>query len=213
MLQLFVRLVISMAVVMAVMGLAARFLRRRQGMGPLPRATQAPRRGRQGQGGAIASGAGQSGQGGLDQVGTVEDGLAGAGQGTASSSSSRPRFWDGGWSRRNRPAPLIEVPFRRSLAKGSCLAVVEAGGKRFLVGVTEQSVTLLADLPGQPEASVPAPTVDLAATATEEVAAAPDGAQQEAGRMPTSPESATDQRSDSAWKLAIDSLRERTVRR
>jgi len=49
--------------------------------------------------------------------------------------------------------PPVEVLFRRSLAKGANLTLVKAGGKQYLLGVTEQSVNLLTELTPTPEHS------------------------------------------------------------
>jgi flagellar protein FliO/FliZ len=181
MIELLLRVVISMAVVMGVMGLAARLLRRRQGFGPPPRAGA-------GQGGHATTGAGTTGTG--------MKGLAG-----------RAR------ARRARPEPLIDVLYRRSLAKGAWVTLVDSGGKRLLIGVTEQSVNLLAELP-------PGPGTPGAGHASAS-GVAEDGAPAEeeeiwlkTGRMPVSSQDAgSAERPDNAWKLALDSLRERTVRR
>ncbi|HET9061151.1 MAG TPA: flagellar biosynthetic protein FliO [Acidimicrobiales bacterium] len=103
-----------------------------------------------------------------------------------------------GAGRKSPRRPKQEAPFdivyRKPLGKGACVALVEAPGRRLLIGVTEQSVTLLGELPSQ---RVP----DLSAVAEEPIGdagmAALDGAD----------------RPDTAWKLVLDSLRERTVRR
>jgi flagellar protein FliO/FliZ len=96
--------------------------------------------------------------------------------------------------RRPRQEAPFDIVYRKPLGKGACVALVEAPGRRILLGVTEQSVTLLAELPSQ---RVP----DLSAVAEE-----PTG---DAG-MATLDGS---DRPDNAWKLVLDSLRERTVRR
>ncbi len=115
MITLLLRLVISMAVVMAVMALAAGFVRRRQGTMPVSR--------------RLPGAAGRPNAGG---------GGRGAGMGA---------LFGGARSRPPRPEPEVDVVFRRPLAKGAWVTLVEASGHRFLVGVTEQSVTLLAALP------------------------------------------------------------------
>jgi len=165
MFELLVRLVISMAVVMGVMALAARFIRRRQGFGPFPRAAAGPRRA--------------------------------------------------------RPEAPVDVVYRRALAKGAWVTLVESGGKRFLVGVTEQSVNLLAELPsGDAAAGTEEPVVDFAAEAGRRpLAAVGAGNRAEdewsrAGMMPASlPGLADEAGPGNAWKLTLGSLRERTVRR
>jgi len=157
-----------MAVVMAVMGLAARLVRRRQGAGPLLPARQTSAAGR----------------------------------------GSRP---DRARSRKPRPAAPVEVIYRRPLSKGAAVSVVEATGRTFLLGVTEHSVTLLAELAGPAEAGATA-VPEQGAVGTVHLG---DGDEwQQAGRMPVregGPAGA--ETSDNAWKLTLDSLRERTVRR
>jgi hypothetical protein len=164
---------------MAVMALAAKFVRRRQGLGPMPRAL--PRSSGRGTGGS-GRGAGAAGPGNLR-----------------------------GGNRRARPEAPLDVVYRRSLAKGAWVTLVEAAGKRFLVGVTEQSVTLLAELPGAevPGAEVPAPGPPPGSV----VIVDDEQDWSRAGRMPASSGGSGDGSPDNAWKLALDSLRERTVRR
>jgi flagellar biogenesis protein FliO len=96
--------------------------------------------------------------------------------------------------RRAKQEAPFEVVYRKPLGKGACVALVEMPGRRLLLGVTEQSVTFLGELPSR---GVP----DLSAAAEE-----PTG---DAG-MATLDGS---DRPDNAWKLVLDSLRERTVRR
>jgi hypothetical protein len=139
--------------------------------------------------------------------------------------------------------------YRRALSKGAAVAVIEATGKQFLLGITEQSITLLTELPGAagptpldaevatttsvtPATSVAAassttaPNSDPAPAAGTRSGTRDGGAQvsdleiwdefddwQQADRMPaSSPDAATLERQN-AWKLTLDSLRERTIRR
>ena len=113
--ELLVRLVVSMGAVMAVMGLAARFVRRRQGSGPLLAGRRAP----------ATAPAGRPGR-------------------------ARPR--------RSRPVAPLEILYRRPLSKGAAVSLVEAAGRTFLLGVTDHSVTVLAELPDGPAATGPAAT-------------------------------------------------------
>ncbi|MGH9107051.1 MAG: flagellar biosynthetic protein FliO, partial [Acidimicrobiales bacterium] len=149
-----------------------------------------------------------------------------------------------------RPAPPFSVVYRQPLAKGASVSLVEAGAKSLLLGVTEHTVTLLAELnpeapdelfpdelsPGELPLGEPAfgalahrrarlpteapPEAPALARATRNGArprATGAGSTDywlQAGRTPASPENiARAGRSDNAWKLALDSLRERTVRR
>jgi hypothetical protein len=189
MIELFLRLVISMAVVMGVMAIAARLLRRNQGSIAGP-----GRRGRRAMG--IGAGAG---------------GLLGSG---------RPR--------QARPVPPVEVVYRRSLARGASVTVVQAGGQTFLVGVTEQTVTMLAELSPLPGTGSPAgsqaPANGIPAnggaqrglgsgTGDQSPVGDFDEWQGTGGTPVLLTDAATTRRPDNAWKLALDSLRERTVRR
>lgn len=179
--ELLVRLVISMVAVMAVMGLAAHLVRRRQGAGPMLAARGGP-----------ASGPGKS---------------------VGRSRARKPRA----------VAPL-EVLYRRSLSKGASVSLVEATGRTFLLGVTDHTVTLLAELPGSaPTGAAPTPgqlTGQLTGQSTVGLETVPpvnltdEDEWQQTGRMPGCERGpAGAETSDNAWKLALDSLRERTLRR
>ena len=171
--ELLVRLVISMGAVMAVMGLAARLLRRRQGVGPLLPARRGP----------VAARAGHPGR-------------------------SR--------SRKPRAAAPLEVLYRRSLSKTAAVSLVEATGRTFLLGVTDHSVTLLAELrdPDAPGATVTPAHGRPAYGDAASVQLTDEDDWQQTGRMPGCDKvPAGADASDTAWKLALDSLRERTVRR
>ena len=222
MIELLVRLAISMAVVMAVMGLAARLVRRRQEAG-LGGGGFRGRRAGKGLGRGLGAGGAASGP---NTLGAKLGGVLGA---------PRPR--------RARPVPPVEVVYRRALAKGAAVAVVEATGKQFLLGVTEQSITLLAELSSPGNAapldahaaaptnvatptSGPAPSAGPAPTSGAQAGTRAGGAQvsdleiwdefddwQQADRMPASPPDAASSERQNAWKLTLDSLRERTIRR
>jgi len=174
-LELLVRLVISMAAVMAVMGLAARLVRRRQGTGPLLAGRRSPA--------------------------TGPDSRAGRARG-----------------RKPHPAAPIEVLYRRPLSKGAAVSLVEATGRTFLLGVTEQSVTLLAELRGPGAPGAAAALAQGAAGAVQlmgPVNLTDEDEWQQTGRMPVCERgpSGAETSENNAWKLALDSLRERTVRR
>ena len=161
-----------MGAVMAVMGLAARLVRRRQGAGPLLPARRA--------------GAGPANRPGRARA------------------------------RKPRAVPPLEVLYRRSLSKGAAISLVEAAGRTFLLGVTDHSVTLLAELPGPDAAGAPAYPGPWAIgqQAVPPVQLTDEDEWQQTGRMPGCERApAGAETSDNAWKLALDSLRERTVRR
>jgi len=191
--MLFVRLVISMAVVMGVMALAARLLRHRQG---LPSSKTAP---------------------GPTRAGTTAwpRGVAGP----TPTAKGIGRFFEGYNSRRTqrRETPL-EVTYRRPLGRGTWLGVIEASGKRWLIGVTEHSINMLAELPEEAQLDLSlddfAPGLAAPGRAPGPTIATPVDLDLEPGRMPGRLQSSADEESsEHAWKLAIDSLRERTVRR
>jgi flagellar biogenesis protein FliO len=171
--ELLVRLVISMVAVMAVMGIAARLVRRRQNAGPLFAA----------RGGSASGPANRSGR-------------------------SR--------ARKPRAVPPLEVLYRRPLSKGAAVSLVDAAGRTFLLGVTDHSVTLLAELPGPAAAGAPASPGQLAIgqQTVPPVNLTDEDEWQQTGRMPGCERGpAGAETSDNAWKLALDSLRERTVRK
>lgn len=169
MIEILLRLVISMAVVMGVMALAARFVRRRQGAAT-----------------------------GLAQPKRQQRRKGGLSGGIAGLLSPKPRS--------ARPSPSLQVLQRQALTKNTSVSLLEVDGKRLLVGVTEQSVTLLAQL-SAPAAS-PSPEVDLQADLVDLENLLGEG------RTPAPiARSEAPAAMENAWKLALDSLRERTVRR
>jgi flagellar biosynthetic protein FliO len=98
----------------------------------------------------------------------------------------------GKWGARRRTAP-VEVIARHGLSRGASLTVVRLGGRALVLGVTEHQVSLLtevdpAELTGPPSDGPP-----------EDSAAGPAGPGIGAGALP--------------WKVALEQLRERTVRR
>jgi flagellar biogenesis protein FliO len=62
---------------------------------------------------------------------------------------------------RRKPLADVEVLSRHGLSRGSSLAVVRAGGRLLLVGVTETSVTVLRELDEQPEELTPGRLQDV----------------------------------------------------
>ena len=92
----------------------------------------------------------------------------------------------------------IEVVARQQLSRGSALAVVRTGDRVLVLGVTDTSVTLLRD--GEAPAEIPAPDTGQHAGPNAE---------------PRSPRTAilgTGRRTP-PWMSAVETLRERTVRR
>jgi len=90
--------------------------------------------------------------------------------------------------RRSRPA--LEVIARHGLSRGSSVAVVRLGGRALVLGVTEHNVSLLTEV-DPAELDAPADADDaLAGSAGPGIGA---------GSLP--------------WKVALEQLRERTVRR
>jgi flagellar protein FliO/FliZ len=88
---------------------------------------------------------------------------------------------------RRRPVP-VEVLARHGLSRGAFVTVVRLGGRALVLGVTEHQVSLLTE-------------VDPAALELppDETPAEPTGPGIGAGALP--------------WKVALEQLRERTVRR
>ena len=120
------------------------------------------------------------------------------------------------------PAPRIDVVARRGLGKHAAVAIVRTGGRDLVVGITEQSVTLLreAQAPLSAQISIDLDDEDLsfAEADNEPVAvAAPTlganrvedlGSQRTA--LPNGGQFATPSQ---AWKAMLENLRERSVRR
>jgi flagellar protein FliO/FliZ len=93
----------------------------------------------------------------------------------------------GGLRRRHAP---VEVIARHGLSRGSSVAVVRLGDRALVLGVTEHQVSLLTEIDPAELAS----PLD-----SEDVAAGPAGPGIGAGALP--------------WKVALEQLREKTVRR
>jgi flagellar biogenesis protein FliO len=92
---------------------------------------------------------------------------------------------------RGAPSTSVEVLARRGLSRNSSVVVVRAGGRNLVLGVSDNNVTLLS------EADEAAVEQELA-----EVMPAPR----------TGPARGA-QGAGSAWKVLLDQMRERTVRR
>jgi flagellar protein FliO/FliZ len=95
-------------------------------------------------------------------------------------------------NRRNGPKPKIEVLARQAFGKGASIAIVRAGGKDLVVGVTDQRVTVLAE----------ADAKALADIDTESFEPEGQGTAAGGGVRPGQP-----------WRTMLEQLRERTVRR
>lgn len=181
MLQVFLRLAISMGIVMAVMGLAARYARRRQGF-----------------------------RGGRRANARKLTGAKAASKRPARPARTAMNFF--GRPRNVAGEPPAEVLHRLPLTKGTWAVVLAAGGKTLLVGVTEQRVELLAELPSALDNDLVLQPAAGNADSTPKDNWSPVSAIADPALItPTVPP--TEERSATAWKLAIDSLRERTVRR
>ena len=100
-------------------------------------------------------------------------------------------FAAGGRQRAGRPV-RIEVLARQSLGRRSSIALVRAGGRGLVLGVTDQHVTLLAETSADelvvPDPMIPEPPRTVAPLGDPLVAGPP-------------------------WRSFTDTLRERTVRR
>jgi flagellar protein FliO/FliZ len=96
----------------------------------------------------------------------------------------------GGGGRRRRRGPAeVEVLLRQPVGRRASISVVRAGNRALLLGITEHTITLLAE--DDPDVLVP-----LAPETPRTVSPAD-------GRASASP----------AWTAVVDALRDRTVRR
>jgi flagellar protein FliO/FliZ len=91
-----------------------------------------------------------------------------------------------GLRRRSNP---VEVIARHGLSRGASIAVVRLGGRALVIGVTEHQVSLLTEVD----------PAEFDAPPEEDITAGPAGPGIGAGSLP--------------WKIALEQLRERTVRR
>ncbi|MDQ1569154.1 MAG: flagellar protein FliO/FliZ [Actinomycetota bacterium] len=92
-----------------------------------------------------------------------------------------------------RTAP-VEVIARRGLSRGASLIVVRLGGRALVLGVTEQQVSVLAEI-DPAELDAPVDAIDEGSSDAGSTAGPGIGS----GSLP--------------WKVALEQLRERTVRR
>ena len=88
-----------------------------------------------------------------------------------------------------RRGNAVEVIARHGLSRGSSIAVVRFGGRALILGVTEHQVSLLSEVD----------PAELEAPPDDDNSAGPAGPGIGAGTLP--------------WKIALEQLRERTVRR
>lgn len=114
---------------------------------------------------------------------------------------------------RSRTVTPIDVSVVRQITRAASVAVVRVAGREMILGVTDHEVTLLHS--GiEPKAALEA-AADTAlgggsTTTTTSTPQTPDAARIAASGHPRRPEPATPL---SAWTDALESLRERTVRR
>jgi flagellar protein FliO/FliZ len=93
-----------------------------------------------------------------------------------------------GGAPRRRSVAMIEVLARQGLGKNASVAVVRAGGKALVLGITDAQINVLAEAD---PASLELDVTERQGTATPR----------------------SEDRSGSAWMAFVDTLRERTVRR
>ena len=100
--------------------------------------------------------------------------------------------------RGSRRRNAVEVIARHGLSRGSSIAVVRLGGRALVIGVTEHQVSLLTEIdPAELDAP---PDDELSSPGIPRIpGAGPAGPGIGAGALP--------------WKVALEQLRERTVRR
>ena len=92
-----------------------------------------------------------------------------------------------------RRTPAVEVIARHGLTRGASVTVVRLGKRALVLGVTEHQVSLLTEI--DPAELEP----EEAETGPDGITAGPAGPRIGAGALP--------------WKVALEQLRERTVRR
>jgi flagellar protein FliO/FliZ len=101
-----------------------------------------------------------------------------------------------GLRRRSNP---VEVIARHGLSRGSSIAVVRLGARALVIGVTEHQVSLLTEIDPAELDAPPEDELSSPGTPRTPGTAGPAGPGIGAGALP--------------WKVALEQLRERTVRR
>jgi flagellar protein FliO/FliZ len=101
-----------------------------------------------------------------------------------------------GLPRRGNP---VEVIARHGLSRGSSIAVVRLGARALVIGVTEHQVSLLTEIDPAEFDAPPEDELSSPGTPRTPGTAGPAGPGIGAGALP--------------WKVALEQLRERTVRR
>lgn len=103
------------------------------------------------------------------------------------------------WLKRRGPARIrgIQVESRTGLSRGSVVAILGIDGRRYLVGATDQNVTLLAELPAA-----------AAATPIAGGSAAPQSTEE-----PTRPRSHRAAPSEEPWTGLVQTLQHWTLRK
>jgi flagellar protein FliO/FliZ len=113
----------------------------------------------------------------------------------------------GGGKRGGNPRRYdVDILARRALTKGASVAVVRAGGKTLVLGVTEQHITLLAE----PQRALDVATNELDSDLEIDLR---DPRSDEDAHWTGLPIAVGAGRSGTPWMMALDRLRERTVRR
>lgn len=109
-------------------------------------------------------------------------------------------------ARRNAGARhSVDVLARRVLTRNASVAVVRAGGKTLILGVTDQQVTMLT------EADIP---LDIGNAHSDKTHVDGEPVVYEEAQWTELPQAVgVSARGGSPWKMALESLRERTVRR
>jgi flagellar protein FliO/FliZ len=101
-------------------------------------------------------------------------------------------------SGRRGPRRPVEVVTRHGLSRGASVTVIRLGGRALVLGVTDQHVTLLTE-------------IDPAELDPPNIHTAPDGA--DGGSSAAGPPAPRIGAGSLPWKVALEQLRERTVRR
>jgi len=104
-----------------------------------------------------------------------------------------------------RPA-VVQVLGRQGVGKGAAVSVIRAGDRTLVIGITDQQVTLLAELDDQ--------TAETSAIDVTDVEGTQSKALQSGAQWTGSPAALTEMSgSDQTWKGLLAQVRERTVRR
>lgn len=107
----------------------------------------------------------------------------------------------------------LDVLARRQLGRGASVSVLRVGDRALVVGVTEHSVQLLAEVGAEEFVAAPETTAPQAPAGARTSVLPPAGAGQLPEAAPAQGPLAGSILAPSTWKQTVDVLRERTARR